>query len=105
MTHSNELAFPVSAELSLETDQLILALLGRDPTDRTEARAKEIELGELFATLTVDEAKALYRRFALPAEDDLVAVRFALLPYEGRKRLMLFIADARQRREQTMVGY
>ncbi len=105
MTNASALTHASSAELSLEMDQLILTLLGRDPTDRELAREKEVDLGELFATLSIDEAKALYHRLTLPEADDLVAVRFALLPYEGRSRLTLFLADARRRAAHHIIGY
>jgi len=50
-------------------------------------------------------AKALYRRFTMPANENLVAAQFARLPYEARSRLTQFLADARRRQAHDVVGY
>ena len=60
-------------------------------------RRKELTLGDLFARLTVVEARELHRRFTRTAADDALAVRFNRLVSERRARLLAFLADARRR--------
>jgi hypothetical protein len=59
---------------------------------------KERELGELFAALSVIDARALHRRLVRdPAPGDELAVVFSRLKIERRRRLVDFLADARRR--------
>ncbi len=60
-------------------------------------RRKELTLGDLFARLTVAEARELHRRFTCSLADDALAVRFNRLVSERRARLLAFLADARRR--------
>ena len=60
-------------------------------------RRKELTLGDLFARLTVAEARELHRRFTRSVADDVLAVRFNRLVSERRARLLAFLADARRR--------
>jgi hypothetical protein len=58
---------------------------------------KELMLGDLFARLTVVEARELHRRFTRAAADDALALRFNRFIPERRARLLAFLADARRR--------
>jgi hypothetical protein len=60
-------------------------------------RRKELTLGDLFARLSVVEARELHRRFTRSVADDALAVRFNRLVSERRARLLAFLADARRR--------
>ncbi len=60
-------------------------------------RRKEQELMELFASLTVVEARVLHRRLANPSIDDAIATLFGRLVVERRLRLLAFLAGARRR--------
>ena len=61
---------------------------------------KEGDLRDLFATLTVVEARALHRRLERAGADDPLAALFLRLAPDRRRRLLAFLADAR-RREAT----
>lgn len=61
---------------------------------------KEGDLRDLFATLTVLEARALHRRFERASAVDPIAALFQRLAPDRRRRLLAFLADAR-RREAT----
>lgn len=58
---------------------------------------KERTLGQLFAALTVAEARALHRRLTIPTSDDPIAARFGRLVSDRQQRLLAFLADARRR--------
>jgi hypothetical protein len=81
-------------------DEAIVAILDCSVSDETiEAafRRKEIELGALFATVSVAAARELHRRLSAPAPTDPMATRFARLRSDRRARLLAFLADARRR--------
>jgi hypothetical protein len=61
---------------------------------------KEGDLRDLFARLTVLEARALHRRLERAGADDRLAALFQRLAPDRRRRLLAFLADAR-RREAT----
>jgi len=61
---------------------------------------KEGDLRDLFAKLTVLEARALHRRLERVCDDDPLAALFQRLAPDRRRRLLAFLADAR-RREAT----
>lgn len=64
---------------------------------------KEHELGAIFASLSVLEARAIQARLANVKPGDELANKFARLTCERRGRLINFLADAR-RREALAVG-
>ena len=61
---------------------------------------KEGDLRDVFAGLTVLEARALHRRLERAAAGDPIAALFLRLAPDRRRRLLAFLADAR-RREAT----
>jgi hypothetical protein len=63
---------------------------------------KERELGAVFATLTVLEARVMQARLATVRTDDELANKFARLTCERRGRLISFLADARRREAMTV---
>jgi hypothetical protein len=67
-------------------------------------RTKEVQLGELFATLSVSDANALHRRVTLAVKGDPLVERFGRLTRERRDRLVLFLAEARRRRARFAAG-
>jgi hypothetical protein len=64
---------------------------------------KERELGAVFASLTVLEARAMQSRLAYVKPGDELSNKFARLTCERRGRLINFLADAR-RREAMVAG-
>ncbi len=59
---------------------------------------KEHQLGTIFATLSVGEARTLHQRFSRPSTAaDALTSKFAGLIIDRRQRLLAFIADARRR--------
>lgn len=82
-------------------DEAILVILESPPkpgeTLEGLFRRREHALGSLFATLDVYEARALHRRLSLSFPDDPVAMRFARLIAERRRRLLAFLAEAPRR--------
>ena len=82
-------------------DREILAVFDSPPelgeTIEAQHRRKERLLGELFARLSVIEARALHGRLSNPGNHDPIATRFARLIPERRTRLLVFLADARRR--------
>jgi hypothetical protein len=93
---------PVAPSVAATTEARITEILAEParPGETIEAgfRRKELELGELFATLAPLEARALHRRLAGPAAaEDPLATRFMRLVTERRARLLAFLGDARRR--------
>jgi hypothetical protein len=88
-------------------DDELLAILNAPPargeTIEMTFRRKELELGDLFATLTVFESRTLQRRLSNPSANDPVAAQFGRLVPERRSRLLAFLGDVR-RREAVMHG-
>jgi hypothetical protein len=92
---------PPRPVIPCETEARIGALLDA-PARLGETTAvafarKEQALGELFATLTILESRALHARLSNPRPDDPIATRFTLLVADRRARLLAFLADARRR--------
>jgi hypothetical protein len=72
------------------------------PLEEGEARVagndrKEREVGRLFATLSAMESWTLHRRLSNPCADDALAVAFARMIAERRKRLLAFLGDPKRR--------
>jgi hypothetical protein len=92
-------ATPTFVEVALE--QAILAALDASPSASETMLAgfqrKERALVQLFAQLSVSDARTLHRRLTLPVDSDPIASRFARLISERRARLIAFLADARRR--------
>jgi len=89
-------------------DQKIIVVIAAEAAHgesaHTAFRNKEIQLAELFARLTVTDARALHRRLTIPAKDDPVAARFGRLTKDRRDRLTAFLADARRRQALAAAG-
>jgi hypothetical protein len=96
-------ASPVApcSSIPQESERALFAILecGAQLGETIDAhnRRKERELGALFATLSVLQARALHKRLSSPAADDPIATRFARMIAERRHRLLVFLADARRR--------
>jgi len=58
---------------------------------------KEGDLRDLFARLSIVEARALHRRLERASTGDSIAVLFQRLAPDRRRRLVAFLADARRR--------
>ena len=58
---------------------------------------KEAELKEVFATLTIEESRALHARLTMPKDGDELARLIGRLVVDRRGRLIAFVADARRR--------
>ena len=103
-TQHNALSRAAIAPAKHETSQAdaqILAVLDAPPAlgETLEAafRRKERELREVFARVSVNEARALHRRLSNPTVGDAVAARFSRLLVDRQSRLLVFLADARRR--------
>jgi len=79
---------------------IVLRLPAAGETVMVAHARKEGDLRDLFATLTVLEARALHRRLERGGADDPLAALFLRLAPDRRRRLLAFLADAR-RREAT----
>ena len=92
---------PALSGIRPETERALLAVLesAAQPGETIDAhgRRKERELGALFATASVFEARALHGRLSNPKPGDALATRFARMIVERRHRLLQFLADARRR--------
>jgi hypothetical protein len=90
---------PTFVEVALE--QAIVAALDPAPSASETMLAgfqrKERALVQLFAQLSVSDARTLHRRLTLPVDSDPIASHFARLIAERRARLIAFLADARRR--------
>jgi hypothetical protein len=98
-------AFKAAAEPSLDAwlepiATIVLGSLALGETVMAGHARKESELRELFARLSILEARALQRRLERARSDDPLCGVFARLAPERRLRLIGFLADAR-RREAT----
>jgi hypothetical protein len=95
---------PTFVEVALE--EAIVAALDAVPsaseTMLTGFQRKERALVQLFAELSVSDARVLHRRLTLPIDGDPLACRFARLISERRARLIAFLADARRREAITV---
>jgi hypothetical protein len=60
-------------------------------------RIREHEIAQVFARLTVLDARELHRRLSIPAADDRIAARFGRMILDRRQRLLAVLADARRR--------
>jgi hypothetical protein len=91
-----------------DLDSRLLALLAPRQTFGGGAHdafiALEHQLTELFAALSIDEARALHRRLSIPAADDPVTALFGRLALARRERLVGFLADARRRQVRAASG-
>jgi hypothetical protein len=69
------------------------------PGEQLEAafRRKEHMLGELFARLSVMDARTLHHRLDVAHAGDELAASFGRLRADRRARLLAFLADARRR--------
>ena len=90
---------------SVSCEREILATLdqGAAPGERIadEFRRKEYVLGNLFGSLSVDEARRLHQRLTIPTPDDPIVARMKRLTPERAARLIAFLADARRRAART----
>lgn len=80
--------------------EIIAALdQGEEPGERIADafRRKEHVLGNLFASLSVDDARRLHQRLTNPTPDDPIAVRMKRFTPDRSRRLITFLADARRR--------
>jgi len=92
-------ATPTFVEVALE-HAIVAALDGAPNASETMLagfQRKERALAQLFAQLSVSDARTLHRRLTLPVDCDPIASRFARLNSERRARLIAFLADARRR--------
>ena len=91
-----------------DMDQRIIAIIMAEAMPGETAvvafRTKEQQLGSLFATLSIADARNLHRRLTIPAKGDPVADRFGRLTRERRDRLTTFLADARRRQARAAAG-
>jgi len=60
-------------------------------------RRKEHALGNLFGSLSLNDARRLHERLTTPMPDDPIVVRMKRLTPERTARLIAFLADARRR--------
>ena len=92
---------PPSATVPTTSDGKLIAILdaphGSSETALAGFARKEHELGNLVATLSVLECRALHKRLGNPPHGDELANKFARLTLERRCRLLAFLADARRR--------
>ncbi|MEJ7597106.1 MAG: hypothetical protein WKG01_04280 [Kofleriaceae bacterium] len=58
---------------------------------------KEAAIGAACAQLAVSAARALHARLAFPKHGDALAEKFARLTVDRRRRILMFLADARRR--------
>jgi hypothetical protein len=80
--------------------EIIAALdQGAAPGERTADafRRKEHVVGNLFASLSVDDSRSLHRRLTNPTQEDPIAIRMNRLTPERKGRLIAFLGDARRR--------
>jgi len=93
---------PLTADLTLD-DRIVEAACA-SPSDGRSVhlafREKELQLGAIFAALSIADAHALHRRLTIPATNDPVASAFGRLTKERRDRLLRFLGDARRRAAQ-----
>lgn len=103
--HSEQSFVRVWKPLPADLDVRIVGVITAPPPAHLSAQAahqaKEQQLGELFASLSVSDALALHRRLTLPASDDPVPAAFERLTGERRERLARFLGDARRRAAQA----
>ena len=92
---------PHAVALAPENERAITTLLDEPvaigETIEAHSRSKERRLGELFARLSVIEARVLHKRLSMPEPGDPIAARFSRMITERRNRLLVFLADARRR--------
>lgn len=88
-----------TASVSLEREILSVLEESPIPGERTaEAfRRKEHLVGNLFAALSVEDARTLHRRLSCPSKTDLIVTQMARLAPDRRARLIAFLGDARLR--------
>ncbi|MFT3698128.1 MAG: hypothetical protein QM831_33615 [Kofleriaceae bacterium] len=89
---------PAFVTVALEQD--ILSELDRPQAGERFAvwfQRKEYAIGTLFAQLSVEDARVLHKRLAVPVAGDPIAERFAKLVVERQRRLLAFLGDARRR--------
>jgi hypothetical protein len=73
------------------------APLASGETAMTGYQRKEHELGAVFASLSVLDARAMHARLSACKAADELAHKFARLTLERRTRLLDFLANARRR--------
>jgi len=90
--------------LTADLDDRIVEAACASPSDGRSVhlafREKELQLGAIFAALSIADAHALHRRLTIPATNDPVASAFGRLTKERRDRLLRFLGDARRRAAQ-----
>jgi hypothetical protein len=92
---------PSHAPIGAELESSIIAALDKPAAPGETAseafRRKEQEVGDLFAAVSIADARELHRRLTLAKADDPIARRFTRLVRDRQARLIAFLADARRR--------
>jgi hypothetical protein len=85
------------SEADAELIRILDAPLAPGETSLAGFTRKEVDLGAVFAALSVPTARALQARLTNPKPGDVLADRFGRLTADRRNRLISFLADARRR--------